>query len=430
MYSQQYYNEDSNTSSDDEDMNEVIKNNYKRNHILKYDFLCNSHLRKQLRNIKKEDIKKKEQCKKKNIFIDLINDPLEDIKKEKRLNRKDYDDIKFEVPYTIICKKCNKYIYKGERFKSERRKIGFYINSTFYSFCIVCKNCLNEIVFETNPQNCSYDIIQGARQKNEKYENILTHKGKKNINSINFEDNKKKKINPFLLLEQNVVQNKKKGLSDCTTFENYNQSKHIITNNNKEDIFEEGKENDQKYDYDKNSVENDTYPLSQHNKNILITYKKNECEQRDNNSVVSNEEFNIISPQKNDEDSNTSSDDEDMNEVIKNNYKRNHILKYDFLKFVKFVKSEKFSAFLLSILNDEKNIYDSPYYVKRNAQYGINKKQLVPKGKGFLQKIILKGEFLRNVNFYDLSILLASHSDTLKELYINGLNDVKLCFLY
>ncbi|KOB59277.1 hypothetical protein PFHG_01033 [Plasmodium falciparum HB3] len=251
-------------------------------------------------------------------------------KKEKRLNRKDYDDIKFEVPYTIICKKCNKYIYKGERFKSERRKIGFYINSTFYSFCIVCKNCLNEIVFETNPQNCSYDIIQGARQKNEKYENILTHKGKKNINSINFEDNKKKKINPFLLLEQNVVQNKKKGLSDCTTFENYNQSKHIITNNNKEDIFEEGKENDQKYDYDKNSVENDTYPLSQHNKNILITYKKNECEQRDNNSVVSNEEFNIISPQKNDEDSNISSDDEDMNEVIKNNYKRNHILKYDF----------------------------------------------------------------------------------------------------
>ncbi|SBT49882.1 conserved Plasmodium protein, unknown function [Plasmodium ovale wallikeri] len=144
-----------------------------------------------------------------NFYYGSVDDELVKKKKEKekkKLTKKDYSEIKFEIPYTIICLKCNVYIYKGERFKSERRTAGYYLSTCFYSFSIFCKKCTNKIVIETNPQNCSYDIIEGAKKKNEDYKNILTEGGKNNINTINFELNKKKRGDPFLLLEINALQ--------------------------------------------------------------------------------------------------------------------------------------------------------------------------------------------------------------------------------
>ncbi|KAI4835032.1 CG2-related protein [Plasmodium brasilianum] len=103
----------------------------------------------------------------------------------------------------------------------------------------------------------------------------------------------------------------------------------------------------------------------------------------------------------------------------------------NYIKFVKFIKPNKFSSFFLSILKDEKNIYSNPHYVKKNINFGINRKQLVENEKSFLKKIILKGEFIRNANFYDISLLLSSHANTLEELHIHGLNDVNCpLFIY
>ncbi|CRG96962.1 CG2-related protein, putative [Plasmodium gallinaceum] len=103
----------------------------------------------------------------------------------------------------------------------------------------------------------------------------------------------------------------------------------------------------------------------------------------------------------------------------------------NYIKFVKFIKSNKFCNFFLSILKDEKNIYNNPHYVKKYLNFGINKKQLVENKKGFLKKITLKGEFLRNSNIYDISLLLFAHSNSLEELYIHGLNDINCpLFIY
>lgn len=71
-----------------------------------------------------------------NFYYGSVED--EDLKKKKekefkKINKKDYNTIKFEIPYTIICKNCNIYIYKGERFNSERRKAGYYLSTSFYS---------------------------------------------------------------------------------------------------------------------------------------------------------------------------------------------------------------------------------------------------------------------------------------------------------
>ncbi|GAB69152.1 hypothetical protein PCYB_145800 [Plasmodium cynomolgi strain B] len=138
-------------------------------------------------------------------------------KEEKKRNKikKDYSEIKFEVPYTIICTKCKAYVYKGERFNSERRQIGFYLSTPFYSFTFTCKKCLNIIAFETNPKDCSYDVIQGARKKNEQFENVLTEQGRNNVNSIDFEKNKKK-TNPFLLLEVEALRRKGRSGEEAT----------------------------------------------------------------------------------------------------------------------------------------------------------------------------------------------------------------------
>ncbi|KJP88742.1 hypothetical protein AK88_01623 [Plasmodium fragile] len=148
-----------------------------------------------------------------NFYYGSVED--EEIKKKKQKeekkrqkSRKDYNEIKFEVPYTIICTKCKSYVYKGERFNSERRQVGFYLSTPFYSFTFTCKKCPNEIVFETNPKDCSYDVIKGARKKNEQFENVLTEQGRNNVNSIDFEKNKKKKTNPFLLLEVEALRKK------------------------------------------------------------------------------------------------------------------------------------------------------------------------------------------------------------------------------
>ncbi|CXJ24729.1 CG2-related protein, putative [Plasmodium berghei] len=103
----------------------------------------------------------------------------------------------------------------------------------------------------------------------------------------------------------------------------------------------------------------------------------------------------------------------------------------NYIKFVRFVNPDKLSIFFLSLLNDEKKVYSNLLFAKGNANFGINRKQLIECDKPFLKKIIFKGEFLRNTNFYDISVLINSHANTLEELCIHGLNDVNCpLFIY
>ncbi|ETB61829.1 hypothetical protein YYC_01641 [Plasmodium yoelii 17X] len=103
----------------------------------------------------------------------------------------------------------------------------------------------------------------------------------------------------------------------------------------------------------------------------------------------------------------------------------------NYIKFVRFINPEKLSIFFLSLLNDEKKVYSNLRFAKGNANFGINRKQLIECDKPFLKKVILKGKFLRNTNFYDISKLIGSHANTLEELSIHGLNDVNCpLFIY
>ncbi|CAA9991114.1 conserved Plasmodium protein, unknown function [Plasmodium knowlesi strain H] len=225
-----------------------------------------------------------------NFYYGSVEDERTKKKKEeekKKKNKKDYNEIKFEVPYTIICTKCKSYVYKGERFNSERRQVGFYLSTPFYSFTFTCKKCPNVIVFETNPKDCSYDIIQGARKKNEQFENVLTEQGRNNVNSIDFEKNKKKKINPFLLLEAEALRKK-------------------------------GREGEQA---NRQGAEQDT-PSGERPLGSDDTSHDELPTDHSSGGELPNEE------QSNGEDDPPS--EEYMNDVIKQNYRRNHIMKNDF----------------------------------------------------------------------------------------------------
>ncbi|SBS88698.1 conserved Plasmodium protein, unknown function [Plasmodium ovale curtisi] len=241
-----------------------------------------------------------------NFYYGSVDDELVKKKKEKekkKLTKKDYSEIKFEIPYTIICLKCNVYIYKGERFNSERRTAGYYLSTCFYSFTIFCKKCINKIVIETNPQKCSYDIIEGAKKKNEDFKNILTEGGKNNINTINFELNKKKRGDPFLLLEINALQkNRHLPLQP-------EDNPPVGRGNLRREKRSKGEQADKAEEARKARKEEEAEE---------VVEAESETDEPDESDGAS-------SPH-----SHLDQSDEDMNEVIRQNYRRNSMLKSDF----------------------------------------------------------------------------------------------------
>ncbi|KAL3824062.1 hypothetical protein ACJIZ3_020091 [Penstemon smallii] len=78
--------------------------------------------------------------------------------------------IRFEMPYNIWCGGCESMIAKGVRFNAEKKQVGNYYSTKIWSFSMKSACCQHEIVIQTDPQNCLYVIISGARKKVEDYD--------------------------------------------------------------------------------------------------------------------------------------------------------------------------------------------------------------------------------------------------------------------
>ncbi|XP_074309558.1 uncharacterized protein LOC141644041 [Silene latifolia] len=78
--------------------------------------------------------------------------------------------IRFEMPYNIWCEGCESMIAKGVRFNAEKKQVGNYYSTKIWSFSMKSACCQHEIVINTDPKNCEYVIIKGARKKVEEYE--------------------------------------------------------------------------------------------------------------------------------------------------------------------------------------------------------------------------------------------------------------------
>lgn len=274
-------------------------------------------------------------------------------KEEKKRNPKQFDEIKFETPFTIICKKCDKYIYKGVRFKSQRKRVGYYLNTPFYSFTLFCPDCSNQIIIETNPKDCSYDIIEGARKKNEEYKNVITEKGKNNVDGIDLEEIKKCRANPFLLLEKRALEKKK----------------------------EEEKEQE-KTNIIRKGIEETNYVENEENNHLLELKTKLSSNSEPEEEGQSSE-------------SEMYSSEGDLEEVIKKQYLRNKMLKDDFRcnrnlrNQLRNIKKEKIQEFLE---NKQKNIFikllQDPYENDKEKYKSLQNK--------YKRKIKMQTNYIKN----------------------------------
>lgn len=77
--------------------------------------------------------------------------------------------IRFEMPFKVICLKCDGYIAKGVRFDAERKAVGKYFSTTIYAFLMSCLYCHNPIVIQTDPENTEYLCKVGVRKKVEEF---------------------------------------------------------------------------------------------------------------------------------------------------------------------------------------------------------------------------------------------------------------------
>lgn len=83
--------------------------------------------------------------------------------------------IRFEMPFKVICLKCDGYIAKGVRFDAERKAVGKYFSTTIYAFLMSCQFCHNPIVIQTDPENTEYLCKVGVRRKVEEFDTADAH---------------------------------------------------------------------------------------------------------------------------------------------------------------------------------------------------------------------------------------------------------------
>ncbi|XP_067877420.1 probable splicing factor YJU2B isoform X3 [Heterodontus francisci] len=105
--------------------------------------------------------------------------------------------IRFEMPYNIWCDGCGKHIGMGVRYNAEKKKVGNYYTTPIYRFRMKCHLCVNHIEMQTDPANCDYVIVSGARRKEERWD----MKDNDQILTTEHEEKKKLETDPMYKLE-------------------------------------------------------------------------------------------------------------------------------------------------------------------------------------------------------------------------------------
>lgn len=73
--------------------------------------------------------------------------------------------VRFEMPYSIWCLKCNNHIGMGVRYNAEKSKVGNYYSTPIYKFKMKCHLCDNYFDIQTDPAKFDYVIVSGARKQ-------------------------------------------------------------------------------------------------------------------------------------------------------------------------------------------------------------------------------------------------------------------------
>ncbi|XP_067877419.1 probable splicing factor YJU2B isoform X2 [Heterodontus francisci] len=88
----------------------------------------------------------------------------------------------------------------GVRYNAEKKKVGNYYTTPIYRFRMKCHLCVNHIEMQTDPANCDYVIVSGARRKEERWD----MKDNDQILTTEHEEKKKLETDPMYKLEHGV----------------------------------------------------------------------------------------------------------------------------------------------------------------------------------------------------------------------------------
>jgi len=78
--------------------------------------------------------------------------------------------IRFELPWSTFCTKCDRLLAKGVRFNADKKKVGNYFTTAIWSFKMNCPSCSNPLEVQTDPQNRDYVCVAGLKQRTVEYE--------------------------------------------------------------------------------------------------------------------------------------------------------------------------------------------------------------------------------------------------------------------
>jgi coiled-coil domain-containing protein 130 len=81
-----------------------------------------------------------------------------------------YGIVRFELPFDGWCLGCERHMSKGLRFNAKKDKAGNYHSTTIFAFSMKCYSCDQKFLIKTNPQERTYDFVEGLRKHIQDYE--------------------------------------------------------------------------------------------------------------------------------------------------------------------------------------------------------------------------------------------------------------------
>lgn len=114
--------------------------------------------------------------------------------------------IRIMAPFSMQCKTCGEYIYKGRKFNSrmETAEGEDYLGLRIYRFHIRCTKCIAVITFKTDPENTDYTMEHGATRLFEAWKKLEQQTQKEKQDREDEETN-----NPMKALENRTRDSKR-----------------------------------------------------------------------------------------------------------------------------------------------------------------------------------------------------------------------------
>ncbi|XP_065069394.1 coiled-coil domain-containing protein 130 homolog [Rhopilema esculentum] len=120
--------------------------------------------------------------------------------------------IRFEMPYNIWCNGCGNHIGMGVRYNAQKRKVGNYYTTPIYKFRMKCHLCDQHFEIQTDPKNCEYVILSGAKRKEERWDPAVTE----NIQTTD-RDVKAKLVSDAMFKLEHTIEDKQKAKRSAPT---------------------------------------------------------------------------------------------------------------------------------------------------------------------------------------------------------------------